>query len=132
MSGLTRDGTAEPVLRDQVLRRERGQGNVHFPCSADHVQDWQPYPVDPYSCYRAMLCVTIHNTYEDKLYDTLQATAPSSIKTNAQVRRCGVIQIIQYLANVTWRYTLGAVNIKVTLWMLYKQCPLLLHCLSLY
>ena len=26
-------------------------GNVHFPCSADHVQDWQPYPVDPYSCY---------------------------------------------------------------------------------
>ena len=23
MSGLTRDGTAEPVLRDQVLRRER-------------------------------------------------------------------------------------------------------------
>ena len=22
-----------------------------FPCSADHEQDWQPYPVDPYSCY---------------------------------------------------------------------------------
>ena len=22
-----------------------------FPCSADHVQDWQPYPVDPYSFY---------------------------------------------------------------------------------
>ena len=20
-------------------------------CSADHEQDWQPYPVDPYSCY---------------------------------------------------------------------------------
>ena len=20
-----------------------------FPCSADHEQDWQPYPVDPYS-----------------------------------------------------------------------------------
>ena len=47
---LTRDGTAEPVSRDQILRRERGQGNIHFPCSADHVQDWQPYPVDPYSC----------------------------------------------------------------------------------
>ena len=51
MSGLTRDGTAEPVSRDQILRRERGQGNINFPCSADHVQDWQPYPVDPYSCY---------------------------------------------------------------------------------
>ena len=50
-SRLTRDGTAEPVLRDQILRHERGQGNIHFSCSADHVQDWQPYPVDPYSCY---------------------------------------------------------------------------------
>ena len=45
------DGTAGPVSRDQILRRERGQGNIHFPCSADHVQDWQPYRVDPYFCY---------------------------------------------------------------------------------
>ena len=51
MSRLTRDGIAEPGLRDQILRRERGQGNIHFPCSADHEQDWQSYPVDPYSCY---------------------------------------------------------------------------------
>ena len=50
-SRVMRDGTAEPVSRDQILRRERGQENIHFPCSAGHVQDWQPYPVDPYSCY---------------------------------------------------------------------------------
>ena len=50
MSRLTRDGTAEPVSRDQILRHERGQENVHFSCSANHVQDWQPYPVDSYSC----------------------------------------------------------------------------------
>ena len=49
MNRLTRDGTAEPVSRDQILRHARGQGNVHFPCSADHEQDLQPYPVDPYS-----------------------------------------------------------------------------------
>ena len=49
MSKLTRDGTAEPVSREQILRHARGQGNIHFPCSADHEQDWQPYPVDPYS-----------------------------------------------------------------------------------
>ena len=49
MNRLTRDGTAEPVLRDQILRRERGQGNVNFPCSANHEQDLQPYRVDPYS-----------------------------------------------------------------------------------
>ena len=51
MSRLTRDGTAEPVSRDQIFRHERGQGNIQFPCLADHVQDWQPDPVDPYSCY---------------------------------------------------------------------------------
>ena len=45
---LTRDGTAEPVSRDQILRHARGQGNIYFPCSADHEQDWKPYPVDPY------------------------------------------------------------------------------------
>ena len=49
MSRLTRDGTAEPVSRDQILRHARGQGNIHFPCSAEHEQDWQPYPVDPFS-----------------------------------------------------------------------------------
>ena len=53
MSRLTRDGTAEPVSRDQILRHARGQGNINFPCSADHEQDWQPYPVDPYS---AIIC----------------------------------------------------------------------------
>ena len=51
MSRLMRDWTAEPVSRDQILRRERGQGNIYFPCSADHEQDWQPYSVDPYSFY---------------------------------------------------------------------------------
>ena len=51
MSRLTRDETAEPVSRDQILRREREQGNIIFSCSADHEQDWQPYPVGPYSCY---------------------------------------------------------------------------------
>ena len=49
MSRLTRDGMAEPVSRDQLLRHARGQGNINFACSADHEQDWQPYPVDPYS-----------------------------------------------------------------------------------
>ena len=51
MSRLTRDGTAEPVSRDQILRHERGQGNIHFSCLADHVQDWQ---------HTLAICVTIH------------------------------------------------------------------------
>ena len=51
-----RDGTAEPVSRDQILRRERGQGNMKFPCSADHEQDWQPYPFDPHSAIWGEAC----------------------------------------------------------------------------
>ena len=49
MSRLTRDETAEPISRDQILRHARGQRDINFSCSADHEQDWQPYPVDPYS-----------------------------------------------------------------------------------
>ena len=45
MSSLTRDEMAEPVSRDHILRHARGHGNINFPCSADHEQDWQPYPV---------------------------------------------------------------------------------------
>ena len=60
MSRLTRDGTTESVSRDQILRREPGQRDTHFPCSVDNEQNWQPYPVDPYSCY---MCdhIYIHN-----------------------------------------------------------------------
>ena len=49
MSRLTRDGTVEPVSRDQILRRERGEVKINFPYLADNEQDEQPYPVDLYS-----------------------------------------------------------------------------------
>ena len=52
MSRLTRDGKAELVSREEIFRRERGQENIHLPCSADHEQDWQPYPVNPYIAIR--------------------------------------------------------------------------------
>ena len=32
---------------DIMVHSKRGQGNIHFSCSADHEQDRQPYPVDP-------------------------------------------------------------------------------------
>ena len=60
MSRLTRDGTAEPVSRDQFSGVYKDRGIFIFPCSADHEQDWQPYPVDPYTLLYVM---TIHTTY---------------------------------------------------------------------
>ena len=50
ISKVDAGGTAEPVSRDQILRRERGQGKNNFACSTDHEQDWQPYLLDPYYC----------------------------------------------------------------------------------
>ena len=58
MGRLTRDGTAETVSRDQILRLEQGQGNINFPCLADHKQDWQPYRLMPSLLH--MMTVTKH------------------------------------------------------------------------
>ena len=78
MSRLTRDGTTEPVSRDQILRRERRQVNNHFPCSADHEQDWQPYPVDPYSCYTRYVLPYIPYTRSTTVPDTTVLVPDSS------------------------------------------------------
>ena len=66
---LMRDRTAEAVLRDQILRREQGQGNINFPCSADNEQagnrliytqlykEWDGYTYMTCSTY-----ITLHAT----------------------------------------------------------------------
>ena len=103
MSRPTRDGTAEPVSRDQILRLGRGQGNVQFPCSADHEQDWQPCPVDPFSALcddhtytqrgdssrrittaGMVPCTTV---YCNCLYGTKQTTSVSSIVPTSFVEK---------------------------------------------
>ena len=66
MSRLTLDETAEPVSRDQILRRERRQGNVHFPCLPYHEQDCRPYPA-PNGLYSGIyipgICYNNRTTY---------------------------------------------------------------------
>ena len=77
MSRLTRDGTAEPVSRDRILRHARGQRNINFPCSADHEQDWRPYLVDPYSA----IC-------DDHIIDTMNnLDITSNLKKNLNASR---------------------------------------------
>ena len=49
MSRLTRDGTAEPVSRDQILGRERGKEIFISLVQLTTSRIWQPYPIDPYS-----------------------------------------------------------------------------------
>ena len=82
MSRLTRDGTAEPVSRDQILRHARGQGNIHLPCSADHEQDWQPYPVDPYSA------ICDDHTYIHTHTYCLESTGTGSVNLKVVPKGC--------------------------------------------
>ena len=68
MSRLMRDGTAEPVSRGEILRRERGQGKFmfsffFFPVQLTTEQDWQPYPVDPYPSYVMTICIRTYSTW---------------------------------------------------------------------
>ena len=51
---FSRGGFCRPVPSRVSLvilhtQARTGTGEYYFPCSADHEQDWQPYPVDPYS-----------------------------------------------------------------------------------
>ena len=52
MSRLTRNETAKSVSRNQIFRRERGQG-IFFPWSADHVTRIGNLPV---ALYSAIIC----------------------------------------------------------------------------
>ena len=96
MSRLTRDGTAEPGSRDQIFRHARGQGNIHFPCSADHEQDQQPYPVDPYSAicddhtYIHTYILVGHSQY---------STVYSTVYTPKKVLGPSTLDMVQYMCD---------------------------------
>ena len=85
---LTRDGTAKPFSQDQIiLRRDRGQGNIHFRCSSDNEQDWQPYPVDP------------HHT-------TLATVYMMTMHTCVQTILCGIKQRPYYIVRCNQAQTI--------------------------
>ena len=88
MSGLTRGGTVESVSRDQVLRRERVQRKYYFSCSADHEQNWQPYPVDLHSAESAD-----HNS---------DVTATATSHTAYYFFRCEAFLHLRYGASDIW------------------------------
>ena len=60
MSRLTRDGTAEPVSRDQILRHARGQGNIISPVQLTTSRIGN---VTRLLIHTLLYVMTIHNTY---------------------------------------------------------------------
>ena len=59
MSRLTRDGTADPVSRDQILRHVRGQGNIIFPVQLTTSRIGNLTRL----IHTLTICVTIHTYY---------------------------------------------------------------------
>ena len=98
---MTLDGTAEPVSRDQILRRERVQGNAHFLCSADHVQDWQPYTRLVYT-----LATGIH------LYRLPRR--PSSYGSNTSALTLMQTSCVSLLSSLNHRRTCSPVGVVMT------------------
>ena len=98
MSTLTRDGTAEPISQDKILRREREQGNTHFPYSADHEQDLQPYPVDSYSAicndHTYIITYYLHIIYILLRQNLCQVQPPENIGDLSASRRCLMVRTI--------------------------------------
>ena len=75
MSRLVRDGTAEPVSRDQILKRERGQGIIHKKSFSlfSHEQDWQNLPC---LVHTLAICVTIHTYIHTYIHSITVSAKP--------------------------------------------------------
>ena len=72
-------------------RRTHLARSIHFSCSADHIQDWQPYPVDPYSCF---MCDHIHILYSN-IASCSKGTFSSCLVLSCLVLSCTGLHNIQ-------------------------------------
>ena len=103
MSGLARDGTAEPASRDRILRHER-LGKINFPFAADHEQDCQPY-MPSYHKLRKIIYYTI-----DSGSIQLDYRYPSQMQ---------YIVYIYIVHNTIIFYTLYPIHLELPLSLLY-------------
>ena len=93
---MTRDGTAKPISRDQILMRERGQAKNHFPCSAGHEQDWQRYLVGQFS---AVLCVfSSHSFWTSSSLDVPAGVTQEEGHTGFLIRLLSAVRALIFLA----------------------------------
>ena len=62
----------------------KGTGEYSFPCSADHEQDWQPYPGDPYSA----ICEDQHMYIDPYMWCSTSAFTPNprKLSNNSNIR----------------------------------------------
>ena len=81
MSRLARDGTAEPVLRDQILWRERGQELLIFPVQLTTSRIVNLTRVNPFSAIERC---------DDHTYIPTTCCAKACVVTHTAALACGV------------------------------------------
>ena len=97
MIRLTRTGRRNPSRETKLLGAYGDRGilifPVNFPCSADHEQDWQPYPVDPYSAicddqsniHTRCILPSIASQQKKIMYTLSSPPPPPPLRKNKQI-----------------------------------------------
>ena len=108
MRRLARDATAEPVSRDQIFRRERGQRNIFFPVQLSTSR------IGSFTRLILILdiCVTIH-TYIQREQDQISIIAlPDAYTclgaTQVLVRLASVQYFLRLAYKADWCYFAGS------------------------
>ena len=95
-----------------------GTGEYYFPCSADHEQDWQPYPVDPYSA------ICDDHTYT-LMYILLFTQAPIPVCLDGTIIGSSTVLVIMYwlcmVINISVQYSGGLLPDIILLTQGYYQ-----------
>ena len=102
MSRLTRDGTAEPVSRDQILRHARGQGNIIFPVqlttsrigNLTRLIHTLLYVMTIHTYIHTYIYVMAIHTYIHTMHQYSEDTLNSSCDSNTLLERKGQQQLL--------------------------------------
>ena len=88
MSRLTRDGTAEPVSRDQFLRHARGQGNIIFPVQLTTSRIGNLTRL----IHTLLHVMTIHTYIHTIAVDAARETGETCVESENNVEKKGLVQ----------------------------------------
>ena len=131
MSRLTRDGTAEPVSRDQILRHARGQRNIIFPVQLTtsrignltrllhtvlYVMTIHTYIMN--TMYSLFMYVQMYGLNKNQMVITIAASLTSLCCTHSPF-------LLDTCVSTTVCEKLAHDPCKRVLFFLHKRCPML-------
>ena len=106
------------------------KGNINFPCSADHEQDWQPYPVDPYSAicddytpYNPIQCIRFGTV---RLHSSVSYSILYTVYSIGQYRELLLVHRLQILYFTCYIYMACYIvtSLSLYIWLESNKLPL--------